>query len=263
MKLILQGYQIFMYTYFISMTFWELVFWFWISFVHLENVIKIFFGPIIFNGFVLSMGMQGIIAALFRIFRHSSHQEAYKGIQAKLRTFRNGQLAYGITMTGVCFLPIFIPRVAENVYIIFGIFNFVVVHAAYTLIAKRKDDHYQAMIESDLILAEFEKKESIEHQERLKLQKKPTDHPSHLDNSRNDTSVHAIDQDDGLANTAVTTPSISPALTPTKQKQNSATPKEKELFNPFTHQTIPGHDPKNEGSTLEPPSPLALSETSD
>jgi len=222
-------------------------------------LLKFFFGPIIFNGFVLSLGIQGIIAALFRIFRHSSHQQAYEGIQSKLKQFRNGQLTYGITMTGVCFLPIFIPQVAQNVYIIFGIFNFVVVNAAYTLIGKRKDDHYQSMIESDLILAEFEKKESLQHQERLKLQKKPTDHPSHLDNSRIDTSMHQ-DQEDGLANTSATTPSNSPAYTPTKR--NSIL-KEKELFNPFTHQAIPVHDPKNEGNTLEPPSPVALSETSD
>jgi len=134
--------------------------------------LKFFFGPIIFNGFVLSLGMQGTIAALFRIFRHSTNQEAYVGIQSKLKQFRNGQAIYGVTMTGICFLPIFIPRVAQNVYIIFGIFNFVVVHAAYTLIAKRKDDHYQSMIESDLILAEFEKKRKFTTSRKVKITKK-------------------------------------------------------------------------------------------
>jgi len=71
--------------------------------------------------------------------------------------------------------------------------------------------------------------------------------------------MHPLDQED--ANTVVTNSSNSPALT--RIQNSSSTPKEKELFNPFTHQTIPVDDPKNEGATLEPPSPVALSETFD
>jgi len=108
---------------------------------------------------MLSLVIDILCISIFYLLKRSHHKEALENIRTKLRVFRNTQLGFAITMTGVCFLPIFIPRVARNVMIIIGIFNFTGVNAAYTLIGKRKDDHYQSKMEEENIRNEMEQRE--------------------------------------------------------------------------------------------------------
>jgi len=185
----------------------------------------------------------------FFVFRHSANHDAYNAIRSKLTAFRNAQLGYGVSMTGVCFLPIFIPAVEKNVYIILGIFNFVVVNAAYTLIANRKDEHFRAKIEDDNIHLEFDKKEQEKNMELQRLNRgKTTDH-GHIRlnmDSSSAQSVHSTNNDGQssaqhpqLQNSDATLNDHSPLRDHTPSPQPSSvheSPKidgGKEIYNPF------------------------------